>query len=256
MTDKAEDTGRPVYRHLIVKRPESVQFTTDPRKLREAHAQLKRVQSGELAYEDMDPEYKKLTRRNYLRKTMKTVYGDDYTDPEEGMDPGESSYGGAIVVGTLRKHKIPGGTEPLPQHATFFSERVDFEGKSPQEAFIEAAERLQKRFRKHSDLQISNLPKETRAGVTLVTVAYSPIIAYPLEDIGFEVGMEFIQKTRWGSVSSADFIVESEDGTYPIQPPSDGTVVTMMASADEVPDVGFLSDEQKQAIKEGRTPTV
>jgi len=253
---EAETTERPVYRHLIVKRPESIQLTTDARKLREAHAQLKRVHAGELAYEDMDPELKALTKRDYLRKTMKTVYGDDYVDEDEGKSPSESSYGGAIIVGTLRKHKIPGGTEPLPQQATFWSEKADFEGKSPQEAFLEAAERLQVRFRKHSDLMIANLPKSTRAGVTLVTVTYTPIVAYPLETIGFEVGMEFIQKTRWGFVESSDFVVESEDGTYPIQPPSDGTVATFMARAGDVPLSGFLSDEQKQDIKEGRAPRV
>jgi hypothetical protein len=252
-----ETAERPVYRHLIVKRPERIQLQGNVRKLREAHAQLKRVHEGTLAYEDMDPELKRLVKQDHLRRTMKKVYGEDYVDPDEGKDPGFSTVGGAIIVASLRKYKIPGGTEPLPLDATFWSERADFEGKSPQEAFLEAAERLQVRFRKHSDLKIANLPKETRAGVTVVTVAYSPIVAYPLETAGFEVGMEFFQKTRWGRVSSADFIVESEDGTYPIQPPSDGTMATLMATAEQVGELpGFLTDEQRQEIKEGRTPRV
>lgn len=146
-----------------------------------------------------------------------------------------------MVVATLHKEKIPGGTEPLPANATFWTQRADFDEKRPQEAFLEAAVQLQEQFQKHSDTKFALLPKETAAGMTLVTVVYAPIAAYPLEIRGFEVGMEFIQKTRFGYVDTTDFEVYSEDGTFPVSPPNDTYMMMLMKTADELGPVGIAT---------------
>jgi len=240
------EEARPIYRHIIVNRKSSANLTASPELLRKAQRQMREVDDGKR--EEIDSDLQHLLNRNHLRGTMRKVYGEGYDEDKAGM--GSRSQGGALIVATLHKHKIPGGDEPLPVSATFWMERADFDGRSPQEAFLEAAGSLQKKFQLHSDTKFKLLPKETMAGMTLVTVAYSPIVAYPLQDRGFEVGMEFTQKTRFGHVDASDFEVLSEDGTYPIKPPDDTYMMMLMKTAAEVGHLqGFLTEDQRSAAK-------
>ncbi len=245
-----ETPVRPVYRHIVVKRRNVAQLVADPELLRKAIRQQREIKDGER--EKIDLNLQHLIKRNHLRNTMKNVYGKDMSD--EAADGVSSSWlqGGAIVVATLHKEKIPGGTEPLPAHATFWTQQVNLTDKDPQDSFMEAAVRLQERFQKHSDMKFKLLPSGTAAGMTLVTVAYSPIVAFALDPkfhaTGFEVGMEFTQKTRFGRVETKGFEVYSEDGTYPVKPPEDGYMMMLMKSVDEIGSLrGFLTEEQRSS---------
>lgn len=247
MTETTEEVQRPVYRHIVVKRKGFMTLAADVARLKQAHQQMKEVDEGLRAPEDIDPSLVSLIKRDHLRKTMKKVYGDSY-DEDQGAEL-QNRQGGAIVVATLNKQMIPGGNEPLPINATFWTRRAHSDDMGGPEAFLEAAEKLQKQFQRHSDNKIGALPDDLRRGVTLVTVVYSPMMAYPLESRGFEVGMEFIQKTRFGRVDVKDFEVYSEDGTYPVEAPSDSYMMTLLKTAEEIgPLTGFLTDEQRQEI--------
>jgi hypothetical protein len=243
-----EEIARPVYKHIIVKRKGSMTLAASPERLKVARRQAQEVADGTRLPEDVDPDLQHLIKRDHLRKTMKKVYGEGYA----GGQP--RSQAGAIVVATLNRVKIPGGEEPLPKTATFWTHPASFNDMGSQDAFMEAALALQKRFQTLSDGKVVLLPDHLRKGVTVVTVAYTPIIAYPIDprkgDSGFEVGMEFHQVTRFGRVDTDDFEVYAEDGVYPIQPPSDATMLSLMKSASELGDQqGFLSDEQRDVIK-------
>jgi hypothetical protein len=93
-----------------------------------------------------------------------------------------------------------------------------------------------------------------RKGVTLVTVVYAPIAAYPHPhlDRGFEVACEFIQKTRFSMVDADGFTVHSEMGEYPIQVPSDETMMTLMRTPDELQGLGrgFLDGRRTPSERE------
>lgn len=236
-----------VYRHVVVKRKSSSQLVADPETLRKAFNQYKEVLAGDR--DQVDPDLMGLLRRDFLRKTTKGVLGDEETAKTASSDQG---YG--IVVATLHKEKIPGGEEPLPQHAVFVSLKAPSEEKDPYAAFLQTAEELQRRFREASDRQIQNLPQEMQADVTLVTVVYSPISAFALDgrfhERGFEVGMEYIQKTRFGRVGTSTFEVCSEEGIYPISPPSKEYMATLTKSVEELGayDRGFLTEEQRERI--------
>jgi hypothetical protein len=256
----AEAPQRPVYRHLIVKRRGRINLTADVARLKKARRQMQEIEAG--TRKELDADLAHLVKRDFLRRTMEKVYGRGYGDHRlDEMSREESRrQGGAIVVATLNKEQVPGGGQ-LPSTATFWTQRANFTELSPQDAFMEAAVVLQQRFQDSSDTKFALLPEETQAGITLVTVAYSPIVAYPLDprfgERGFEVGIEFHQVTRLGRVDTANFEVYSEDGTYPIQPPSDGAILTLMQTAEEwrANDKGFLTDEQRQQVRQEREAT-
>jgi hypothetical protein len=253
--EMTEEVPRPIYRHIVVKRKGFMNLAANPAKLRLAMQQMKEVEEGVRHPDDVDPSLANLIKRDHLRQTMKKVYGDGYD--EEQANTAQRRQGGAIVVATLNKQMIPGGTEPLPTNATFWSRRAHADDLGGHEAFIEAANKLQEQFQRHSDLKVLNLPETMRRGVTLVTVVYSPMLAYPLEDKGFEVGMEFIQKTRFGRVDTDGFEVYSEDGTYPMKAPNDGYMMTLLKTADEVGELGgFLTDEQRQQVAQDKVDTL
>lgn len=247
MMAKEDQEVRPVYRHLVVNRKGYMSLAASPKELQRAKAQLREVDEG--TREAVDPDLAYLVKKNHLRQTMRKVYGAGYEEPDDGP---ASRQGGAIVVGRLTKVKIPGGDEPLPHSATFWRQAAAWDEMDPQEAFMQAAQVLQKRFQKESDLKVKLLPKTTIAGLTLVTVVYAPMAAYALQRQGFEVGMEFIQKTRFGPVDAGGFEVHSEEGIYPITPPSDHTVSMYVKTMAEIgPMKGFLSDEERAAVKRG-----
>jgi len=238
--------ARPVYRHIVVKRKAAVAMTADPLTLKKVRQQLDEVARGVRVA--VDPDIDHLVKRNHLRNSMKTVYGE--TADEEAQAKVHATQGGAIIVGTLHKEKIPGGTEPLPQVATFWTVKASDAEKDPQAAFMRGAEELQKRFQEFSDSKFKLLDPSVAAGVTLVTVAYAPIAAYTGEVTGFEVGMEFHQVTRFGLVDASSFELVSEDGRYPVSPPSDGYMMMLMKSKEAIGELpGFLTDEQRTAIK-------
>jgi len=241
-----------VYRHLIVARKGSMALTAPPEQLRKLHRQLQEVDEG--AREAVDSDLVHLLKRTHLRKTLKQVYGESYSD--ESIQGTSRRQGGAIVVATLHKEKIPGGTEPLPQTATFWTQPAPYNDTPPFDAFAQAAEKLRERFKIHSDAKIRLLDPAMQRNVTLVTVAYAPMSAYahPNRDSGFEVGMEFIQKTRFGRVDANTFEVYSETGEYPIKPPSTEFMGMLMKTVEELGDYdrGFLTDEEREQVKKDR----
>lgn len=238
--------ARPVYRHIVVKRKSAVALAADPVTLQRVRQQIEEVARGVRVAVDADLAH--LIKRNHLRNSMKTVYGE--TADEEALAKVQTYQGSAIIVGTLHKEKVPGGSEPLPATATFWTIKVSDAEKDPQAAFMRGAEDLQRRFQEFSDSKFKLLDPSVAAGVTLVTVAYAPIAAYTGEYTGFEVGMEFHQVTRFGSVDASSFELYSEDGRYPVSPPSDGYMMMLMKSKEAIGDLpGFLTDEQREGIK-------
>lgn len=226
----ADVEARPVYRHLVVARKGYANLTTDRAQLHEARRQLREVEEGVRA--QVDQHLQHLVKRERFRETLAKTYGNTYTDAQldEMARDMDRSQGGAIVVATLNKQMIPGGNEPLPQTATFLTRPALYDEMPPQQAFLKAAEELQQVFEARSDALIKLLPDDVRQGVTLVTVVYAPIAAYPhpRRDRGFEVACEFIQKTRFSQVDAEGFAVYSDTGTYPIQAPSEQTLLYLM----------------------------
>lgn len=235
---------RPVYRHIIVKCNGFINLTADVSQLKEAQRQLQEVESGDR--EKVGPDSARLVKRGHLRQTLKRVYGDAGTDKFEDLARGQRD---VLVVARLNEEHVPGGGQ-LPNTATFWTYPANYSDMDPQAAFMEAALALQERFRQHSDTKFMLVPEDARAGVTLVTVAYSPIVAYPLDprlgERGFEVGIEFHQVTRFGSVNTDSFEVYSEEGVYPIHPPSEGSLLTLMKTVEEwgATDKGFFTEDR------------
>lgn len=174
------------------------------------------------------------------RRTFKNMFG---MWPEEMEKEDPERYArtrfqadGAVIVATITKEHIPGGNERLPSVVSFLTHpaKFDDEEKLPEQAFLEAAGELQAIFKKNADQKFRLLSPHQRDMSTLVTVAYTPIMAYPLAERGFMVGCEFHQVTRMGRVDASTFEVYSDEGQYPIAAPNTIEMKTLMLTADEI----------------------
>lgn len=244
-----QQTERPIYRHLIVKRRGFIEKVASPEQFRRLRAQLE-------AQQPLDEDIRHLYRSDTLKQTMQKVMGwsgrgTDVEESPDGVDPanilaehdamrergdeGPVKYRsqGGVVVATLNKKHIPGGNEPLPLTPSVLSHPGFRDADDPQAEFLKAAFDLQGKFRALSDRKFLLLDASQRAGITLVTVAYTPIMAAPKADRGLELFCEFHQVTRFGNVDTSGFEVYSDAGEYPISPPNAGELLSMMKSADE-----------------------
>lgn len=253
MSVQDQQTERPIYRHIIVKRRGFIEKVASPEQFRRIRAQLEDDPTGAT----LDDDIKHLYRGDTLKKTMEKVMGwsgrgtaveesPDGVDPSQVVaehdamrlrgDDGPVKYRAqaGVVVATLNKKHIPGGDERLPLTPMVLSHPGFSHSDDPAADFLKAAFDLQAKFRAHSDRKFLLLDKWAQQGVTLVTVAYTPILAAPKADRGLELYCEFHQVTRMGHVDTSGFDVYSDSGEYPISPPNTAELLTMMKSADEL----------------------
>lgn len=220
----SDNPQRPVYRHVIVKRRQS--FSPKDRD------RVERLR----AWMDQDPKTRgpldedlvALYQGDSLRNTRRLQLGAEYEDKPEVTGNQE-----AVVVSGLVRCQVPGGTERLPTHASVLRRVAAFDEAEPQAAFMKAAEELQREFERKSDNHFLMLDEQFRANCTVVTVAYTPLSAYPLADRGFAVGAEYYQVVRFGDVDVSEFEVYSDTGVFPISPPNEMTLASMMKPASE-----------------------
>jgi hypothetical protein len=252
---------RPVYRHIVVQRKNLVEHIDVE--------QLRRLRQQMDAGQDIDPDLKHLVVKDTLKKSVKKAmawagHGDvEVEGADEGIDAsaafaeaearelrGERDSGPiqyqrqeGVVVSKIVQDHMPGdapGTA-MPNQPTYLFHPGFDTGEDRQGEFMRCAQELHARFQAFSDRKFLLMEPEMRAGLTLVTLVLTPIIAVPRVDVGVELLCEFHQKTRFGHVDTAGFDVFSEVGEFPVQVPSDGDMAMMFTTTDE-----FLSWEAAQ----------
>lgn len=114
-------------------------------------------------------------------------------------------------------------------------------------AFMQAADRLMKRFREHSDNRFGILDDVLRNDAILLTTVYQPISVSPLEDQGFEVVMEFNQSVLLGE-KELDYEVVSERGEYPVKAPTTGEWGSVLRAASEIPIVNPFDNPESGVL--------
>jgi hypothetical protein len=235
---------------VIVKKRGYCEPTASPEDLRRLRQQIE-------AGTPLDADLKPLFVKDTLKQTMKKVMGwSGHADVEmegsdDGLDPSAvfaeadamKQRGGertpvkyrqqeGVIVSRLNTQQIPGGCEPLQptmlHHPGF--EHAD----SVEAEYLRCAQELQDEFQRHSDRKFLLMDPELQAGVTLVTVCITPIMAAPRATVGLELLCEFHQTTRFGFVDTTGFEVYSEIGKYPINPPSSMDLLMMMHPADAI----------------------
>lgn len=169
-----------------------------------------------------------------------TTRSRDAWDAQRGLgapvEPKPIRYGAqeGIIVASLQKTHVPGGSEPLPLTPTVLTHPGFSEAEDAMGDFKKAAAELQARFKKYSDNKFRLLDPEFQRGCTLVTVVYTPIMASPKLTRGMDLFCEFHQVTRFGYVDVADFEVYSDNGEFPVTPPGTLELAMLMKSADEI----------------------
>jgi len=140
-----------------------------------------------------------------------------------------------VIVSRIVQEHIPGDMpgEAMPSNPQYLSHPGFDSPDDPQVSFMRCAQELHAQFQAFSDRKFMLMSPEMRAGVTLVTVVLTPIIALPRPDVGVELLCEFHQKTRFGFVDADSFDVFSEIGEYPIQVPTDGDMRAMFQTFDQ-----------------------
>jgi hypothetical protein len=244
---------RPTYRHIVVLRKGFVEKVA-------SKAQLQLLRGCLDMGMPIPPELAHLVKGSFSREQVEQTFGADriewstapdaidvtrladeinlrlhqgVTEPIKVRPP---TSGGAVVVGRLTQVHIPGGNERLPTLPTSLSHPGVQDADDPMMAFKRCADALVLNFRAYSDRQFQLADPWTRQNCTLVTVVYTPIIAAPRKDTGFELFCEFTQVTRIGHVDAlADgFEVVSETGDFPVRPPRAIELAMMMRSVDEL----------------------
>ena len=239
---------RPAYRHIVVQRKALVEHI-DPEKLRRLRQQM---ESGQ----PIDPDLRHLVVRDTLKASVRKVLAwaghadvpleaddtgldvtllDEAAAREQRGDSGPLKYKRqeGVIVGRLVQDRMPGDVpgQALPSTPTYlfhggFQSAEDRKGE-----FMRCAQELHRMFTDFSDRKFLLLDPDMRAGVTLVTVVLTPIVAIPRAGIGVELMCEFHQKTQFGQVSTNGFDVFSDTGEYPIQPPNDADLALMFMSS-------------------------
>ena len=252
MTTKvAAVTKRPVYKHIIVrKQVRAAESLVTPAKFQLIQEQLAEIGRGER--KEVDADLRSFIPKGHTHKTYQATFGSSYDFDSAEEDRREQGQG-AIIVATLNR-RVPGGDEPLPLSAVTWTEPAAWEDTSPEKAFLEAANRLQWRFRRYSDMKFALVDLALAATQTLVTVAYQPICAYPLSagkrDKGFDVVMEFHQVTRYGGFDMGDHDIYSDEGFFPVSVPTSDQMMLLMKTPEEIGEFpGFLTDEQRAENK-------
>jgi len=252
------------YRHIVVKRKSMVNMTAssaDLRALREARSQggslpenLKHL--AHLIYQapfdgeaEVAPSREELLQmgvaqlralaRNMKVERVRSRNKEEIIDLILEQDPLHNQdtstfHQEGIIVASLQKQHIPGGSEPLPLTPTVLTHPGFHEAEDAMGDFKKAAEELQARFKKYSDNKFQLLSPEFQKGCTLVTVVYTPITASPKLTKGLDLFCEFHQVTRFGSVDTSDFEVYSDNGEFPVTPPGSLEMAMLMKSADEI----------------------
>jgi hypothetical protein len=255
---------RPIYRHIVVQRKAQVDHI-DVEKLRRLRQQMD-------AGQDIDPDLQHLVVKDTLKKSVKMAmawsgHGDvEVQSSDTGLSPGavfaeadsreqrgdkdagaiEYQRQEGVVVSTIIKDHMPGDPEGVyvPSNASYlfhpgFDSKPDAQGQ-----YMRCAQELHAKFQAFSDNKFLLMAPELRAGLTLITLVMTPIIAVPRIDVGVELLMEFHQKTRFGHIDTDDFEVFSEIGEYPVQVPSDPDMAMMFVTKGE-----FLAAE---AVRRGQ----
>lgn len=240
--------SRPVYRHLVVQRRDLVEHV-DVDQLRRLRLQM---ESGQAISEDLQHLVVKDTLRKTVRKALAWA-GHGKTEVEvssTGLDAsavfaeaskmaerGEKSPIGyqpqeGVIVSRILHEQFPGGGA-IPSQPTYLSHPGFDTGGDRQAEYMRCALELLGQFEAHSDRQFLLMDPAMRAGVTLVTLVLTPIVAVPRADVGVELLCEFSQKTQFGFVGAEGFEVFSEIGEYPIQVPSDGDMMSMFTTVEQ-----------------------
>jgi len=242
---------RPIYRHIVVQRKNLVEHIDVE--------QLRRLRQQQNDGSEIDDDLKHLVVKDMLRKTVrKAMNWAGHKDveieaDENGLDAGaafaearmmkergdKETLGykpqeGVIVSRIVQEH-IPGDMpgEAMPSNPQYLSHPGFDSPDDPQVSFMRCAQELHAQFQAFSDRKFMLMSPEMRAGVTLVTVVLTPIIALPRPDVGVELLCEFHQKTRFGFVDADSFDIFSEIGEYPIQVPTDGDMRAMFQTFDQ-----------------------
>jgi len=258
---------RPVYRHIVVQRKAMVQHI-DVEHLRRLREQME-------AGVEIDEDLRYLVVKDTLKKSVKKAMawaGHGEVEVEGvagsgGLNPGavvaeagareeRGDQGGAIqyaeqpgvIVSRIEKNHFPGDAEgqAMPSSPSYLF-HPGFDAKADAQAeFMRCAGELHRKFNAFSDNKFLLMEKELRAGLTLITLALTPIIAVPRVDVGVELLCEFHQKTRFGHVDIDGFDVFSEVGEYPVQVPTDPDMAAMFTTKHE-----FLADEATRRGPQG-----
>lgn len=266
---------RPVYRHLVVQRRALVQHidVSDLRRLR---------QQMDAGYE-VDADLRHLVVKDTLKKSVREALSRaGYSDvPVEASDEGlsdtlfeearlRSERGDdlplqyqrqeGVIVGSLVRDQIPGDLsgQAMPSKSQFLHHPGFNSREDRQASFHRSAQELHQQFVAFSDRQFLLLDPPVRAGVTLVTVVLTPIIAVPRADLGVELLCEFYQKTQFGYIDTEGFDVFSEVGDFPVQVPSDADLAMMFVTSEEFKamEVARLTREAEASKKHGVCYTV
>lgn len=243
--------GRPVYRHIIVKRKGYIEAVASPEDLRRFRQQIE-------SESPLDEDLKHLYVKDTLKKTMqrhmaRAGHGDiDIEANDDGLDPAAVAAEATAmkergeerttvqykpqegyIVSRLTAHHVPGGGS-LPLEPTMLVHPGFEQAPNAEAAYLESARELQRMFQEYSDRKFRLMDPDLQAGVTLVTVCITPITAAPKAVVGVELYCEFHQVTQFGYVDTEGFEVYSEVGEYPIQPPTSMDLTTMMKTRDEL----------------------
>jgi len=245
---------RPIYRHIVVQRKALVEHVPAEK--------LKRLRQQMEAGGPIDDDLRDLVVKDTLKKSVRKAmawagHGDvdiEGTDDEGGLSPGHAFNEATsmkergderrtlkyqtqegVVVSHIIKDHMPGDRPdtPMPSNPIYLSHEGCGTSGNRQADYMRCAEELHAKFMAYSDRKFLLMDKELRAGLTLVTLCLTPIIAVPREDVGFELLCEFHQKTRFGHIDTDDFEVFSEIGEYPVQIPTDEDMMMMFMTKDE-----------------------
>jgi hypothetical protein len=259
-----DNSERPVYRHIVVQRKALVEHV-DVEQLRRLRRQM---DANQVIDEDLRHLVVKDTLKQSVKKAMAwaghgnrevsavedglgadSLFAEADSQKMRGDEDAELQYQrqeGVIVSRIVMDH-MPGDAEgtPMPQEPTYLFHPGFDSQAGAQDQYMRCAQELHAQFVKFSDRKFLLMEPALRAGLTLVTLVLTPIIAVPRVDIGVELLCEFHQKTQFGYVDTTQFEVFSEIGEYPIQVPSDGDMNMMFTTKDD-----FLAWEA-EARKQG-----
>jgi len=224
-------SAQKTYRHLVVFQPGNSKAILGGEALKQIY---EAAESGDI--DKVPKEYRHLVKATITKKSIDRAFARLPDATQEEKDAYHDSVGSqmGIVVSKLRGHHdyVPGGGA-LPHTGTIMTEYPADDMMSVQ-GFLQAAEKLARRFKKASDLKFALLDNNQWAAHTLVTVVMAPISARPRAERGFFVELEYHQVTRFGLPDTDDFEVYSDVGDYPIRVPTDGEMLTFLKSPDEL----------------------
>ena len=251
--DYSPEQQRPIYRHIVVQRKALVEHI-DVEQLRRLRRQMDEGSP-------IDPDLQHLVVKDTLKQSVKKAMAwaghhdvEVEASEEGGLNPealfaeaearkmrgdreGAVSYQRqeGVVVSRIVQEHMPGeapGTS-MPSNPLYLF-HPGFDSKEDAlTQYMRCAMELQRQFQAFSDRQFLLMDPAMRAGLTLITLVLTPIVAVPRADNGVELLCEFHQKTRFGHVDTNHFEVFSEIGEFPIQVPSDMDFHLMFTTFEE-----------------------